>query len=153
MLSVSLFTFTIDFSTTTTTRAQNIVGIESSCAQCSLVNPNDKSAPPKTFSFDGAYYIDSATEQIYNEIVFPIVEVGTCLQCIRRTLLTFCCVWGSRSPKATMEQCLLMARQAAASPSRCRASTSPHIAESYQGENDHQLGLHFLITFQHPQSF
>ena len=28
------------------------------------------------FCFDGAYYIDSTTEQIYNEIVFPIVEVS-----------------------------------------------------------------------------
>lgn len=41
-----------------------------------MVNPNDLEAPPKTFTFDGAYDMDATTEQIYNEIVFPIVEVS-----------------------------------------------------------------------------
>lgn len=47
-----------------------------SLAQCSIINPNDPEALPKPFTFDGAYFIDSTTEQIYNEIVFPIVEVS-----------------------------------------------------------------------------
>ncbi|KAH9526331.1 Kinesin-like protein kif17 [Dermatophagoides farinae] len=58
-------------------KCQVIVNIDSSCGQCSLINPDDRSAPPKTFTFDGAYYTDSTTEQIYNEIVFPIVESVT----------------------------------------------------------------------------
>lgn len=49
--------------------------MEPSIGQCNIVNPNDKNAPAKTFTFDGAYYTDSTTEQMYNEIVFPLVEV------------------------------------------------------------------------------
>ncbi|CAI4228094.1 unnamed protein product [Auanema sp. JU1783] len=30
--------------------------------------------PPKEFTFDGAYFMDSTGEQIYNDIVFPLVE-------------------------------------------------------------------------------
>ncbi|PIO57374.1 hypothetical protein TELCIR_21219, partial [Teladorsagia circumcincta] len=30
--------------------------------------------PPKLFTFDGAYYMDSTGEQIYNDIVYPLVE-------------------------------------------------------------------------------
>uniref|UniRef100_A0A1I7XL60 Kinesin-like protein n=1 Tax=Heterorhabditis bacteriophora TaxID=37862 RepID=A0A1I7XL60_HETBA len=30
--------------------------------------------PPKEFTFDGAFYMDSTGEQIYNDIVFPLVE-------------------------------------------------------------------------------
>lgn len=40
------------------------------------MNPNDSDAIPKPFTFDGAYDVDSTTEQIYNEVVFPIVEVS-----------------------------------------------------------------------------
>ena len=31
--------------------------------------------PEKLFSFDGVYYMDSTAEQIYNDIIYPIVEV------------------------------------------------------------------------------
>ncbi|XP_042895498.1 osmotic avoidance abnormal protein 3 isoform X3 [Parasteatoda tepidariorum] len=54
-----------------------IINMDSSCGLCSIVNPADSSAPPKNFTFDGAYFIDSTTEQIYNEIVYPIVESVT----------------------------------------------------------------------------
>uniref|UniRef100_A0A914ZZR9 Kinesin-like protein n=2 Tax=Parascaris univalens TaxID=6257 RepID=A0A914ZZR9_PARUN len=30
--------------------------------------------PPKQFTFDGVYYIDATAEQIYNDIVYPLVE-------------------------------------------------------------------------------
>ena len=30
--------------------------------------------PPKQFTFDGAYGIDSTTEMIYNDVGFPLVE-------------------------------------------------------------------------------
>ncbi|KAK8748586.1 hypothetical protein OTU49_015872, partial [Cherax quadricarinatus] len=41
---------------------------------CGLVNPDDKDAGPKNFTFDGAYFIDSTTEGIYNDVAFPLVE-------------------------------------------------------------------------------
>lgn len=39
-----------------------------------MVNVGDPSAPPKNFTFDGAYGTDSTTETIYNEIAYPLVE-------------------------------------------------------------------------------
>ena len=49
--------------------------MDSKISQCSIVNVKDADAPPKTMTFDGAYYTDSTTEAIYNEIAFPLVEV------------------------------------------------------------------------------
>lgn len=43
-------------------------------AQCAISNPHDKKAPPKHFTFDGAYFTESTTENIYNEIAYPLVE-------------------------------------------------------------------------------
>ena len=39
------------------------------------MNPNDVSAPPKTFTFDSVYGENSTTEQLYNEIAYPLIEV------------------------------------------------------------------------------
>jgi len=47
--------------------------------KCSITNPNDEKAPPKSFTFDGSYFTDSTTENIYNEIAYPLVEVCDCL--------------------------------------------------------------------------
>lgn len=55
---------------------QNVVFIDSEKCTCSIVNPTDGSAPPKTFTFDGVYGPDSNTEQIYNDIAYPFVEVS-----------------------------------------------------------------------------
>lgn len=55
--------------------ADNIITIDNTSGQCSIVNPGDLKAPPKTFTFDGAYGSGSTTESIYSEIVFPLVEV------------------------------------------------------------------------------
>ena len=63
--------------------------MEPSIGQCNIVNPNDKNALPKTFTFDGAYYTDSTTEQMYNEIVFPLVEVRTGFSNLIRTCQYF----------------------------------------------------------------
>lgn len=41
--------------------------------QCSLKNGTENI--PKTFTFDGVYYIDSTAEHIYNDIVYPLIEV------------------------------------------------------------------------------
>ncbi|CAL8133721.1 unnamed protein product [Orchesella dallaii] len=51
-----------------------VVFMDSGLCQCSILNPNDASAPPKSFSFDGVYYTESATDSIYNEITYPLVE-------------------------------------------------------------------------------
>lgn len=37
--------------------------------------------PPKQFTFDGVYYIDATAEQIYNDIVYPLVEVSYYSEC------------------------------------------------------------------------
>lgn len=54
---------------------QIVVFMDPTVSQCSIVNPSDSSAPPKTFSFDGVYYMESTTDSIYNEISYPLVEV------------------------------------------------------------------------------
>ena len=43
--------------------------------QCAIVNPESPNDPPKDFTFDGAYFTDSTTEQIYNDVCFELVEV------------------------------------------------------------------------------
>ena len=53
--------------------------MDSKISQCSIVNAKDPNAPPKLMTFDGAYYTDSTTEAIYNEIAFPLVEVHNML--------------------------------------------------------------------------
>lgn len=42
--------------------------------QVSLVCLEETNSPPKQFTFDGAYGIDSNTEQLYNDLGFPLVE-------------------------------------------------------------------------------
>ena len=54
---------------------QPCVFMDQKLSQCSIVNLKDPAALPKTFTFDGTYYTDSTTEQIYNEIAYPLVEV------------------------------------------------------------------------------
>jgi len=53
-----------------------VVDIDGQMARCSITNPDDRNAPPKTFTFDGAYDTASSTEQIYADIGFPLVEVS-----------------------------------------------------------------------------
>jgi kinesin family member 17 len=45
------------------------------CCTCYLSNPNEPSAPNKAFRFDGVYDEGSSTENIYNEIAYPLIEV------------------------------------------------------------------------------
>lgn len=52
------------------------VFMDSKMYQCSLANLDDPTAPPKAFTFDGCYYTDSTTEQLYNDITYPLVEVS-----------------------------------------------------------------------------
>ncbi|KAM9630419.1 kinesin-like protein KIF17 isoform 4-T4 [Morphnus guianensis] len=51
-----------------------VVSMESERGQCFLQNPAATGEPPKQFTFDGAYYQEHSTEQIYNEIAYPLVE-------------------------------------------------------------------------------
>ncbi|XP_064445899.1 kinesin-like protein KIF17 isoform X3 [Mirounga angustirostris] len=53
---------------------QPVVTVDSARGQCFIQNPGAASEPPKQFTFDGAYYMDHFTEQIYNEIAYPLVE-------------------------------------------------------------------------------
>ena len=54
---------------------KDVIDIDNRMARCSITNPEDLKAPPKTFTFDGAYDTKSTTEQIYADIGFPLVEV------------------------------------------------------------------------------
>lgn len=54
---------------------QSVVTMDGDRCSCSIVNPTDNSAPPKTFTFDGVYGENSTTEQIYNESAYPLIEV------------------------------------------------------------------------------
>lgn len=51
--------------------------------QCFIEKPGAVDEPPKQFTFDGTYFIDQTTEQMYNEIAYPLVEVSleTVLKC------------------------------------------------------------------------
>ncbi|KAM9859297.1 kinesin-like protein KIF17 [Aulostomus maculatus] len=42
--------------------------------QCFIENPMAADEPPKQFTFDGTYFIHQTTEQMYNEIAYPLVE-------------------------------------------------------------------------------
>ncbi|XP_066121241.1 kinesin-like protein KIF17 [Saccopteryx bilineata] len=53
---------------------QPVVTVDFARGQCFIQNPGAADEPPKQFTFDGAYYMDHFTEQIYNEIAYPLVE-------------------------------------------------------------------------------
>ncbi|KAG8506658.1 Kinesin-like protein KIF17, partial [Galemys pyrenaicus] len=53
---------------------QPVVTVDCARGQCFIQNPGATDQPPKQFTFDGAYYMDHFTEQIYNEIAYPLVE-------------------------------------------------------------------------------
>ncbi|XP_058532251.1 kinesin-like protein KIF17 isoform X2 [Ochotona princeps] len=53
---------------------QPVVTVDCARGQCFIQNPGATDEPPKQFTFDGAYHTDHVTEQIYNEIAYPLVE-------------------------------------------------------------------------------
>lgn len=53
-----------------------VINMDSTRGQCFIQNPTATEDPPKQFTFDGAYYMSHNTEQIYNEIAYPLVEVS-----------------------------------------------------------------------------
>ncbi|MGH0156663.1 UNVERIFIED_CONTAM: hypothetical protein FKN15_038830 [Acipenser sinensis] len=50
------------------------VTMESARCQCFIQKPGATNEPPKQFTFDGTYYTNQTTEQMYNEIAYPLVE-------------------------------------------------------------------------------
>lgn len=63
---------------------QSVVTVDCARGQCFIQNPGAADEPPKQFTFDGAYYMDHFTEQIYNEIAYPLVEVRVPRDCRAR---------------------------------------------------------------------
>ncbi|XP_048779621.1 kinesin-like protein KIF17 isoform X3 [Ostrea edulis] len=55
-------------------KCTTVINMDGKRGQCAIRNPDDKKAPPKMFTFDGSYFVDSTTENIYNEIAYPLVE-------------------------------------------------------------------------------
>nr|AZI75699.1 Kif17(S815D)-GFP [Expression vector TaCPdrKif17S815DGFP] len=51
-----------------------VVSVDSTHCQCFIKKPGDTEEPPKQFTFDGTYYINHSTEEVYNEIAYPLVE-------------------------------------------------------------------------------
>lgn len=47
--------------------------MDGSKGSCEISKPKSKD-PPKAFTFDGAYFVDSTTETIYNDIGYPLVD-------------------------------------------------------------------------------
>ena len=53
---------------------KQVVSMDGTRAQCSIVHPTDPKNS-KSFTFDGAFFTESTTEQIYADIGYPLVEV------------------------------------------------------------------------------
>lgn len=52
-----------------------VVSLDSDRGQCFIEKPGAAEEPPKHFTFDGAYCTQHTTEQMYNEVAYPLVEV------------------------------------------------------------------------------
>ena len=52
-----------------------VVKMDGGRGYCAIQKPKSKD-PPKSFTFDGAYFTDSTTETIYNDIAYPLVDVS-----------------------------------------------------------------------------
>ncbi|KAM3622487.1 uncharacterized protein V6R79_025698 [Siganus canaliculatus] len=51
-----------------------VISMDLQRCQCCIEKPGAADEPPKQFTFDGIYFIDQTTEQMYNEIAYPLVE-------------------------------------------------------------------------------
>nr|XP_033938100.1 kinesin-like protein KIF17 isoform X3 [Pseudochaenichthys georgianus] len=54
--------------------SNTVLSIDPHRCQCFIEKPGAVDEPPKQFTFDGTYFIDQTTEQMYNEIAYPLVE-------------------------------------------------------------------------------
>ncbi|XP_072521809.1 kinesin-like protein KIF17 isoform X2 [Salminus brasiliensis] len=57
-----------------TLNCKTVVSVDASRCQCFIEKPGVSEEPPKQFTFDGTYFISQTTEQMYNEIAYPLVE-------------------------------------------------------------------------------
>lgn len=101
--------------------------MDSERCSCSIINPDDSSAPPKTFTFDSVYNIMATTEQIYNEIVYPLVEVcfiqffpSFILLLLIKILLSLSCFFNREFLKDTIQQYLHTAKPVAVKVTQCK---------------------------------
>jgi len=53
---------------------KQMLEVNSSTGQCLIANVKDREAPPKMFTFDGAYGGDATNEMVYLDIAFSLVE-------------------------------------------------------------------------------
>lgn len=53
-------------------KCKTIVSMQN--CEVKLTNPNDLNCPPKQFTFDSTYDTNSNTENLYNDICYPLVE-------------------------------------------------------------------------------
>ncbi|KAL4622505.1 kinesin-like protein KIF17 isoform X1 [Arapaima gigas] len=53
---------------------KTVVSMEPSRCQCFIEKPGAPEEPAKQFTFDGAYFSQHSTEQLYNEVAYPLVE-------------------------------------------------------------------------------
>ena len=51
-----------------------VISMDTQKNQVMLINIKGSNEPPKQFTFDAVYAIESVTENIYTDSVFPLVE-------------------------------------------------------------------------------
>ncbi|CAL8336807.1 unnamed protein product [Lota lota] len=51
-----------------------VVSMDVEHGQCFIQKPGATDEPPKQFTFDGTYFMEQTTEEMYNEIAYPLVE-------------------------------------------------------------------------------
>lgn len=54
-----------------------VLSVDPRRCQCSIEKPGAADEPPKHFTFDGTYFLDQTTEQMYNEAAYSLVEVSS----------------------------------------------------------------------------
>nr|XP_020448622.1 kinesin-like protein KIF17 isoform X2 [Monopterus albus] len=57
--------------------SQMVLSMDLQRCQCFIEKPGVVDEPPKQFTFDGTYFTDQTTEQMYNETAYPLVESVT----------------------------------------------------------------------------
>ncbi|XP_055016625.1 kinesin-like protein KIF17 [Boleophthalmus pectinirostris] len=55
-------------------QSKMVLSMDLERCQCFIEKPGAVDEPPKQFTFDGTYFTDHTTEQMYNEIAYPLVE-------------------------------------------------------------------------------
>lgn len=129
--------------------SKTVLTMELDRCQCFIEKPGAVDEPPKQFTFDGTYCMDQTTEQLYNEIAYPLVEVSCVFNEVTRhpgsqtshylltsvlTLKQSCVFFHRESQRATTAQYLPTDKLEVANLSPCRAcwSLQPRGASSHE---------------------